>query len=530
MQHLKHLPVAASLAVACFLSNSLFAQVSPCEKPDPSFRVEKVNIPKAFKHKEIIGQLSDGRLLLQSYSGGGKKYFWFKKGEEPVRIRFNYPVSGLATLDGKTAYCTIGGQKGLYKVELDENGGPLSSESFPVPGWDKDKEICNPFIFYLSTADYPAFIFASKAVGRKDYDLYVSEMKPAGWTPPAPLKNPGINTPYNEQYPTVSSDGMLIFASDRPGGECPAPGISGPWFAMPDTRHYWQTADVNPMPVPFASSAEEHALLSFGENFRRGYFISKRKDKRFELYAFESTDTVIKVQPRYRALVIGVNEYDYLPQLDSPVIHSQKLAEVLAQRYCFIVDRLENPTKQEILDKLAQYQNLQENEYLLISFFGHGVPIPGPHDPVLCKLAGRDGKEDGSGCISPDEFLKALTAIQHPRHIFIVLDACFSGKFRPGKKMGPMGNGERDRESRTVLASTQNFFAPDKSIFFGFLIDILDKGMDNPSAPLSSSLVCQLVGHKMFNAKDINTPTCFSFFDRDVEGIFPFPLPCPGNK
>lgn len=52
----------------------------------------------------------------------------------------------------------------------------------------------------------------------KDWDIWVSEKTPNGWSEPRNLGAP-INTPATETFPVVTADGTLYFASDRPGGK-----------------------------------------------------------------------------------------------------------------------------------------------------------------------------------------------------------------------------------------------------------------------------------------------------------------------
>ena len=77
---------------------------------------------------------------------------------------------------------------------------------------------------------------------------------------------------------------------------------------------------------------------------------------------------------RYHALVIGVNDYQYLPKLETAINDASAVADVLRQFYGFEVTLMLNPTRGDIiraLDKLRA--DLTERDNLLIYYAGHGV-------------------------------------------------------------------------------------------------------------------------------------------------------------
>lgn len=529
---MKAYPFIIALLLLCSAYLPIFSQESICDEPNPFYRTEKITIEKGKKHTEILGCLPDGTILVKSYTGKTAKYFWIDGNRATKEVFFPKPLTGMATLDGRTIYCTIENMSGLFKIELDASLNPDKSELFPGPeNWDG--EILNPFLFHLHNSRYPALLFASRPQGQKDYDLFVSEISSrTGWSTPQPLEK--INTSYNELHPSVSIDGMLFFMSDRPGSDCYVPGKLDPWHGLPDTRHYWQDPIVNQLPNPFASRADEHTLIVKGPDISSGYFVSKRGGKAFELYAFESTDNVVQIKPRYRALIIGVNEYNYLTRLKEPVPNSIELAKILAEKYCMDVERLENPTKAEILEKLSQYHQLQENDYLFISFFGHGLPIPDLENAVSCRLAGIDTRDTTTNCISPDEFHKAIFAIDKPKHIVIVLDACFAGLFTPKVPMNLPGNIAKQK-SRELLTSANAYFTYDESKFFIHFTNCLLEGHDHPLIQLtindcyrSIDLKMREIDHESEPKKEEkgdNLPRLIPLFGANG-GSFPFPLPC----
>ncbi len=69
------------------------------------------------------------------------------------------------------------------------------------------------------SADGTRLLFGSdRPGGFGGMDIWVSAKVGGDWTEPVNL-GPGVNTPYHEQEPSLTSDGLgIVFASDRPGG------------------------------------------------------------------------------------------------------------------------------------------------------------------------------------------------------------------------------------------------------------------------------------------------------------------------
>ena len=76
---------------------------------------------------------------------------------------------------------------------------------------------------------------------------------------------------------------------------------------------------------------------------------------------------------RYHALVIGNNEYEHLPRLQTAVSDAGAVAEVLRLKYGFEVQLLINASRQQILRAMNRYRaDLTEQDSLLIYYAGHG--------------------------------------------------------------------------------------------------------------------------------------------------------------
>ena len=77
---------------------------------------------------------------------------------------------------------------------------------------------------------------------------------------------------------------------------------------------------------------------------------------------------------RYHALVIGINDYQYLPRLETAVNDATAVADLRRQKYSFEVTLLLNPTRERVIRTMDELRRtLTENDNLLIYYAGHGV-------------------------------------------------------------------------------------------------------------------------------------------------------------
>lgn len=101
----------------------------------------------------------------------------------------------------------------IVESHLQRNGHWTTPEVAPFSGTDSDAD---PFI----TANGQQLYFISRrasAGGQAgDLDIWVMDRAGSGWS--APRNVAAVNSPGDEWYPTLGSDGYLYFGSDRTGG------------------------------------------------------------------------------------------------------------------------------------------------------------------------------------------------------------------------------------------------------------------------------------------------------------------------
>ncbi len=122
--------------------------------------------------------------------------------------------------DGKTAWYSFASDVYPFETLVESRlvGGTWSAAiTLPFSGVDDDTDAFlapDGRSFYFSS-DRP--IHPGEPV-RDEWDMWTVERTATGWGTPRHL-GPEVNTPgYNELYPSMTRDGTLYFASDRPGG------------------------------------------------------------------------------------------------------------------------------------------------------------------------------------------------------------------------------------------------------------------------------------------------------------------------
>jgi len=128
------------------------------------------------------------------------------------------------------------------------------------------------------------------------------------------------------------------------------------------------------------------------------------------------------------ALLIGVEEYQNLPNLFTPIRDVQAVGEILARKFGYEVELLKNPTRKDITKKLNQFEkSLRRGDLFLIYYAGHGVSKNGDGywQPVNASVS------DDSDWISNDYLTKKFKSFK-ATNILVISDSCYSGTLSRG--------------------------------------------------------------------------------------------------
>ncbi len=164
----------------------------------------------------------------------------------------------------------------------------------------------------------------------------------------------------------------------------------------------------------------------------------------------------------YHALIIGNNQYKYLPKLKTARNDAVEVEKLLREKFKFQTDLLLDATRANILGKInGMRRRLGEKDNLLIYYAGHGE-----YDKTVDKsywLPVDAQRDDPTNWIMADDITSNIKRIA-ARHVLVVSDSCYSGTLSRQSLTEMITTGEREgylkkmqeRPSRTLMASGGN--------------------------------------------------------------------------
>ncbi|CAK0761397.1 hypothetical protein CCP3SC1_350014 [Gammaproteobacteria bacterium] len=229
----------------------------------------------------------------------------------------------------------------------------------------------------------------------------------------------------------------------------------------------------------------------------------------------------------YSALVIGNNEYRYVPKLDNAVQDAEAVADSLVNNYGFSVTMILNGSRSDTLSTLDRMRGkLTQKDNLLIFFAGHGIYDQASDRGYWLPV---DAQPDTrANWISNTDITDSMKAIQ-AKHILVVADSCYSGTLTrsvmpelPSPSVVERINGHR---SRTVLASggiepvVDGGGASQHSIFTSAFLDALK---NNTAVIDGSGMFGQIRDPVRLNADQMPTYADIRNANHEIGGDFLF--------
>ena len=163
---------------------------------------------------------------------------------------------------------------------------------------------------------------------------------------------------------------------------------------------------------------------------------------------------------KYYALVIGINDYESLPKLNTAVDDARNVAATLKDLYGYEVTLLENPTRTDIIDALDGYRELlTEDSNLLVYYAGHGWLDRQTGTGYWMPVNARSDRR--SRWVSNATLTNALQTFL-AKHVMVVADSCYSGTLTRSMKV-PLRNRaylERIAMKRTRVALSSGGLEP----------------------------------------------------------------------
>jgi hypothetical protein len=157
----------------------------------------------------------------------------------------------------------------------------------------------------------------------------------------------------------------------------------------------------------------------------------------------------------YYALVIGIDKYDELPDLNAAVHDARGVADALDARYGFRVTLLENPDRLDILDALDNLrETLGYRDNLLIYYAGHGWLDEEANRGYWLPANAKPNRR--ARWLSNADLTDTLRTLQS-KHVMIVADSCFSGTLTRstaiGLKSGNYWRRMAEKQARVAITS-----------------------------------------------------------------------------
>lgn len=167
---------------------------------------------------------------------------------------------------------------------------------------------------------------------------------------------------------------------------------------------------------------------------------------------------------KYYALVIGIEDYDNVEKLDTPINDATKVSNILEQQYGFAVTKVVNADNVSVMEAINNLnQQLTEKDNLLIFYAGHGVRLnndnveSGYWLPVNADAPPRD-----TNWIS-NEFITRHLARLKAKRVLVVADSCYAGLISSSPDILMLGSQQQDnieflkykanKRSRLLLSS-----------------------------------------------------------------------------
>jgi serine/threonine-protein kinase len=165
---------------------------------------------------------------------------------------------------------------------------------------------------------------------------------------------------------------------------------------------------------------------------------------------------------RAYALVIGNGAYQHQPPLPSAIGDAEAVGDLLAARYGFVVRRLADATRAQILGALEELERqLGAEDRLLVYYAGHGgLELTPPRADAEPEAIGYwlpvDAAAAGDANVIPNSEIAASLKGMQARHVLIVADSCYAGTIgleRLLAEPAPASAQERRRELERLVGS-----------------------------------------------------------------------------
>jgi len=154
--------------------------------------------------------------------------------------------------------------------------------------------------------------------------------------------------------------------------------------------------------------------------------------QRSVLVGMNAIKDAVSIDRKDYALVFATDKYDNWSDLVNPVNDGKTIAENLKKLYGFEVEVVENPTQNEVFEKILEYnrKNYKPQDQLMIFFAGHGHFDEDFGEGYVVAKNSLASDKSKTSYISHARLRSVINNIPC-EHIFLAMDVCFGGTFDP---------------------------------------------------------------------------------------------------
>ena len=159
------------------------------------------------------------------------------------------------------------------------------------------------------------------------------------------------------------------------------------------------------------------------------------------LFAYGLAVTTEDIYDNSYALIIGIDKYENVSNLDYAVKDANSIASLLKDNFNFPAKNVkvlinDEATYSNIRNNLDEISSsAKENDRVLIYFAGHGMTQDLPEGGEMGYLLPIDGKRDKLFVTSiPMDDLKRISSMSQAKHMLFLVDACYGGLAATGSR------------------------------------------------------------------------------------------------
>ena len=190
---------------------------------------------------------------------------------------------------------------------------------------------------------------------------------------------------------------------------------------------------------------------------------------------------------RYRALVIGIDDYRNMTPLKTAVNDAATVHAVLQKKYGFESELLTNPDRYTLVRKLDELRaKVEPNDNLLLYFAGHGFLDREADEGFWLPVdAEEDSQANWVAVSAITRTLRAMVA----KHVLVISDSCYSGTLTRNAPVRLQTGGDRVLELKRLSEKRAR-----KALTSGGLEPVVDGGRNDGHSVFSGALIDVLHG------------------------------------